>query len=212
MRLNMRKFKVGDRVKLVKLEDEKTYYKKYLNKIFTIREILCGMACLEEKTEEGITPYLKNLELVKDEYTYEDLKKSPVGTKVTFENDVILVKTNEKRLESKLDVMNIENLKNLKDDYYGKIIKIEEPTYKTVYKCKEEILDEAEKRYLRGVIRPFRDKVDYIVKQKSRAINKEYILIHFPNNLNIRFPYFKPKTMYKEMALDKAYTLEELGL
>ena len=206
------KFKVGDRVKLVKLEDEKTYYKKYLNKIFTIREILCGMACLEENTEEGITPYLKNLELVKDEYTYEDLKKSPVGTKVTFENDVILVKTTEKRLESEQDVMNIENLKNLKDDYYGKIIKIEEPTYKTVYKCKEEILDEAEKRYLRGVIRPFRDKVDYIVKQKSGAINKEYILIHFPNNLNIRFPYFKPNTLYKEMALDKAYTLEELGL
>lgn len=206
------KFKVGDKVKLVSMKDEDTYYEKYLGKIFTIEKLFNVTATFKEKTEENIAPYLYNLQKVKEKYTYDDLKKSPVGTKVTFENDVILVKTTEKRLESRLNVTNIENLKNLKDDYYGKIIKIEEPTYKTVYKCKEEILDEAEKRYLRGVIRPFRDKVDYIVKQKSGAINKEYILIHFPNNLNIRFPYFKPYKMYKEMALDKAYTLEELGL
>lgn len=208
------KFKVGDRVKLVKLEDEKTYYKKYLNKIFTIREILCGMACLEEKTEEGITPYLKNLELVKDEYTYEDLKKSPVGTKITFEDGNIFLKFNKEKFINLSTIRDIEWLNNLNDNYgqLGEIIKIEEPTYETVYEAKPEILDEAEKRYLRGVIRPFRDKVDYIVKQKSGAINKEYILIHFPNNLNISFPYFKPNTMYKGMALDKAYTLEELGL
>ena len=208
------KFKVGDRVKLVKLEDEKTYYKKYLNKIFTIREILCGMACLEENTEEGITPYLKNLELVKDEYTYEDLKKSPVGTKITFEDGNIFLKFNKEKFINLSTIRDIEWLNNLNDNYgqLGKIIKIEEPKYTTVYEVKPEILDEAEKRYLRGVIRPFRDKVDYIVKQKSGAINKEYILIHFPNNLNIRFPYFKPNTLYKEMALDKAYTLEELGL
>ena len=211
------KFKVGDRVKLVKLEDEKTYYKKYLNKIFTIREILCGMACLEEKTEEGITPYLKNLELVKDEYTYEDLKKSPVGTKVTFENKNcknILLKYELNKFINLSAIRDIRYLDNFKDNlgYLGKIIKIEEPKYTTVYESKPEILDETEKRYLRSVIRPFRDKVDYIVKQKSGAINKEYILIHFPNNLNISFPYFKPNTMYKGMALDKAYTLEELGL
>lgn len=207
------KFKVGDRVKLVKLEDEKTYYKKYLNKIFTIREILCGMACLEEKTEEGITPYLKNLELVKDEYTYEDLKKSPVGTKVTMEDGEVFIKDDIDYFENAISGFANEYIKrDFKIIDSGKIIKIEEPKYTTVYEAKPEILDEAEKRYLRGVIRPFRDKVDYIVKQKSGAINKEYILIHFPNNLNISFPYFKPNTMYKGMALDKAYTLEELGL
>ena len=207
------KFKVGDRVKLVKLEDEKTYYKKYLNKIFTIREILCGMACLEEKTEEGITPYLKNLELVKDEYTYEDLKKCPVGTKVTMEDGEVFIKDDIDYFENAISGFANEYIKrDFKIIDSGKIIKIEEPKYTTVYEVKPEILDEAEKRYLRGVIRPFRDKVDYIVKQKSGAINKEYILIHFPNNLNIRFPYFKPNTLYKEMALDKAYTLEELGL
>ena len=150
------------------------------------------------------------LKIVKDKYTYEDLKKSPIGTKVTFENDVILVKTTEKRLESKLDVMNIENLKNLKDDYYGKIIKIEEPTYKTVYEHKEEILDEVEKRYLKAVIRPFRDRVNYICKTDN-SNEKEYIHIDLEHDV-VLLPYFKSNTMYKGMKKNKRYTLEELGL
>ena len=151
------------------------------------------------------------LKIVKDKYTYEDLKKSPIGTKVTFENDVILVKTTEKRLESKLDVMNIENLKNLKDDYYGKIIKIEEPTYKTVYKCKEEILDEAEKRYLKAVIRPFRARMKYVMKEDINYATKEYIRIDLGREM-INLPKFDSGSMYKGMKLNKGYTLEELGL
>ena len=209
----MNKFKVGDRVRLVKVENEGFQeYKNYLGKIFKIVQILHPESsyAYAELEGTGIIPYLKNLELVKDEYTYEDLKKSPIGTKVTFENDVILVKTTEKRLESKLDVMNIENLKNLKDDYYGKIIKIEEPTYKTVYKCKEEILDEAEKRYLRGVIRPFRDKVIYICKTDN-SNGKEYINVDLDHDA-LLLPDFKSNTMYKGMKLEKKYTLEELGL
>ena len=149
--------------------------------------------------------------LEKVSYTYEDLKKSPIGTKVTFENDVILVKTTEKRLESEQDVMNIENLKNLKDDYYGKIIKIEEPTYKTVYKCKEEILDEAEKRYLKAVIRPFRARMKYIMKEDINYATKEYIRIDLGREM-INLPKFDSGSMYKGMKLNKGYTLEELGL
>ena len=206
----MKKFKVGDKVKLVSMKNEDIFYKKYLGKIFTIKQAGCVAVTFKEATEENIAPYYYNLQKV-EEYTYEDLKKSPIGTKVTFENDVILVKTTEKRLESKLDVMNIENLKNLKDDYYGKIIKIEEPKYTTVYESKPEILDETEKRYLRGVIRPFKNKIKYIVKYDN-TLQQEYIVIYFSDNSGTVFPTFKEDTMYKGMTPNKKYTLEELGL
>ena len=213
----MNKFKVGDRVRLVKVENEDFQeYKNYLGKIFKIVQILHPESSYAYAELEGtsIIPYLKNLELVKDEYTYEDLKKSPIGTKVTFENEGILVKTTEKRLESRLNVMNIENIKNLKDDYYGKIIKIEEPAYTTVYESKAEILDEAEKRYLRGVIRPFRDRVKYIQKF-TFSTGKAKITIKTEKDNDtwyVSSPLFEKDSMYKNMKPDKEYTLEELGL
>ena len=206
----MNKFKVGDKVKLVSMKNEDSFYKKYLGKIFTIKQAGCVAVTFKEATEENIAPYYYNLQKV-DEYTYEDLKKSPIGTKVTFENEGILVKTTEKRLESRLNVMNIENLKNLKDDYYGKIIKIEEPIYQTVYEHKEEILDEAEKRYLRGVIRPFRARMKYIMKEDINYATKEYIRIDLGREM-INLPKFDSGSMYKGMKLNKGYTLEELGL
>lgn len=214
----MNKFKVGDKVKIKEkygntygISEETLEKLKKLKNIWTIKSIRAGdkISFYTLKEDKSVLFFCEDM-LEKVNYTYEDLKKSPIGTKVTFENDVILVKTTEKRLESKLDVMNIENLKNLKDDYYGKIIKIEEPTYKTVYKCKEEILDEAEKRYLRGVIRPFRDKVIYICKTDN-SNGKEYINVDLDHDA-LLLPDFKSNTMYKGMKLEKKYTLEELGL
>ena len=214
----MNKFKIGDKVRIKDktgytygISEETLKKLRKLKDIYTIESIRSEdkrsfYTLKEERT--GLCFFEDMLEKVS--YTYEDLKKSPIGTKVTFENDVILVKTTEKRLESEQDVMNIENLKNLKDDYYGKIIKIEEPTYKTVYKCKEEILDEAEKRYLRGVIRPFRDKVIYICKTDN-SNGKEYINVDLDHDA-LLLPDFKSNTMYKGMKLEKKYTLEELGL
>ena len=215
----MNKFKVGDKVKIKEkygktygISEETLEKLKKLKNIWTIESIRLGdKICFYTLKEErnGLCFFEDMLEKVN--YTYEDLKKSPIGTKVTFENDVILVKTTEKRLESKLDVMNIENLKNLKDDYYGKIIKIEEPTYKTVYKCKEEILDEAEKRYLKAVIRPFRARMKYIMKEDINYATKEYIRIDLGREM-INLPKFDSGSMYKGMKLNKGYTLEELGL
>lgn len=206
----MSKFKVGDKVKLVSMKNEDSFYKKYLGKIFTIKQVGCVAVTFKEATEENIAPYYYNLQKV-EEYTYEDLKKSPIGTKVTFENGGILVKTTEKRLESRLNVTNIENLKNLKDDYYGKIIKIEEPTYITVYESKAEILDEAEKRYLKAVIRPFRARMKYIMKEDINYATKEYIRIDLGREM-INLPKFDSGSMYKGMKLNRGYTLEELGL
>ena len=77
------------------------------------------------------------------------------------------------------------------------------------YVGKPEILDEEEKRYLEGVIRPFRDKVDHVAKY---GINdKEYIYISLKEDI-LQLPFFPFDTMYKGMKLSKKYTLEELGL
>lgn len=74
---------------------------------------------------------------------------------------------------------------------------------------KEPILDDAEKRYLKGVIRPFRDRVEYI--KKIDCACEEYIHIQLNKDWTI-LPHFRTGTMYKGMKPDHAYTLEELGL
>lgn len=76
------------------------------------------------------------------------------------------------------------------------------------YVGKPEILDEEEKRYLEGVIRPFRDKVTYIQKLSGCG---EFITIQLERE-DINLPYFKANTMYKGMKHGEEYTLEELGL
>lgn len=211
------KFKVGDRVRLVKVNNELSYYEEYLNKSFTIKDFdkdkYSSYAILEETSD--ICPYLENLELF--EYTYENLKKTPVGTKVTFENGAVLVKDEKNCFENVSRCRDIADLCNLKDNYsdLGKIIKIEEPQYTTVYEAKKEILDEAEKRYLKQVIRPY-NKV--ISLQKYAPSNIKLAIIKITVSKigggiwTINLPPFEKNTMYKNMELNKKYTLEELGL
>ena len=85
---------------------------------------------------------------------------------------------------------------------------------KMTLEVEEPILDEVEKRYLIGVIRPFRDRIEFI--KKSRIYGQEYINIvynsEFKDDTNFCLPLFEPSTMYKGMKLGKEYTLEELGL
>ena len=81
----------------------------------------------------------------------------------------------------------------------------------------EPILDEAEKRYLSAVIRPFRNRVQYIAKIFADdacvyRINC-YIFIHFNDGSDdMDFPLFNESKMYKGMAINRPYTLKELGL
>ena len=75
----------------------------------------------------------------------------------------------------------------------------------------EPILDETEKRYLSAVIKPFRNKIEYIKKIDSGS-DGCYIEITMKDNDSLIFPYFKDKRMYKGMESFEAYTLEELGL
>lgn len=78
----------------------------------------------------------------------------------------------------------------------------------------EDILDETEKKYLKGVIRPFRNQVSYIIKKEYYGY--EYISIEYKeitNSINyIYLPNFKSNTMYKGMEIDREYSLKELGI
>lgn len=74
-----------------------------------------------------------------------------------------------------------------------------------------QILDDAEKRYLSAVIRPFRDNVKSISKCISYP-SREFIAIYCKNGDKTLFPWFEAGTMYQGMERYKEYTVEELGL
>ena len=220
------KFKVGDRVKVKKdLVTGKAYGKdifidameKYKGKIVIIKAVFTYSYAIKE--DRGNWAWTDEMFEDKKEYTYEDLKESPIGTKITFENKIVLIKLNKGYYRENREAgifRNSYDLRNLKDNFgnCGEIIKIEEPEYKTVYVSKVEILDEAEKRYLRGVIRPFRDRVEYIQKFTfSTGEAKITIKTEKDNDTwYVGLPPFKKDAMYKNMEPEREYTLEELGL
>lgn len=72
------------------------------------------------------------------------------------------------------------------------------------------ILDDAEKEYLKNVIKPFKSRIKYISKETAYMYDY-YIHIDLGND-DIALPFFKKETMYKGMKADKEYTLKELGL
>lgn len=75
---------------------------------------------------------------------------------------------------------------------------------------KEPVLTEEERKYLKGVIRPFRNKVLNIQKKSNYL---EWISIVMTDHEIIKLPFFdKSSGMYKGMQLGIEYTLEELGL
>lgn len=208
------RYKVGDRVKYVK---KIIHHNVVTGGIFTITHIDENNQSFQylAESKKGNKQWFKEEELQKVEYTYEELKKSPIGTKVTFEDGDVLIKTKKNYYENDKYYRDNTDLKGLKDNInLGKIIKIEEPEYQTIYESKPEILDEVEKRYLRNIIRPFRDKVKSIRKTDNyiNETKNQYITITYKDNYSTDFPDFRPNTMYKGMKEYKEYTLEELGL
>ena len=85
---------------------------------------------------------------------------------------------------------------------------------------KEQILYDAEKKYLKAVINPFREKIYSISKQKK--LDCEQIIIktwvtYIQNEENEKLEYsflpsFEIGKMYKGMKSGKEYTPEDLGL
>lgn len=76
---------------------------------------------------------------------------------------------------------------------------------------KEPVLDDAEKKYLSAVIKPFRKKVMDVVKIQYSG-GRQSIRIRVSYGDCAQLPFFKNNTMYKGMEAGKYYTPEELGL
>lgn len=208
----MREFNVGDKVKCIdamgsinrELKNGETYIVSHVDTNGFVK--LKGLSSY----------YYDPSRFKKIEYTYEDLKKSAIGTKITFEDGKVLIKTEENRFENRINVTYIGEINNhFKDKILGKIIKIEKPSYTTVYEAKKEILDEAEKRYLKGVVRPYKN-VKSILKYIYPGNRLESIMITVLDLENedwlFTLPPFETGKMYKNMEDNKAYTTEELGL
>lgn len=200
------KFKVGDKVKVIKCKSH--LHCENINKISKIEEIqtLFSYPYSLEDCDELFND--EELELVEKQFTKADLKD---GDKCTLKNGQVVFFNKDKEYQSFNYGLN--NLDKEFRYYYNdnvSIVKVERPVkYETMFERKEEILDETEKRYLASVIRPFRNKVEAIIKE---AGNKEFILIELKDEASINFPYFKKGTMYKGMKEDKEYTLKELGI
>ena len=209
------KFKVGDKVKFIK---KIIHHNVGTGGIFTITHIDENDQSFQylAESKKGNKEWFKEEELQKVEYTYKDLDKLPVGTKVIdkYGNSYIKVYENKyKQISDKNEWFYLID-RYSKKSFSENINKIEVPEYKTYYDQKKEILDEVEKRYLRGVIRPFKENVRFITKRRYWIDSTEYndISICIRNNSNIILPKFKANKMYKGMEMEKTYTLEELGL
>lgn len=77
----------------------------------------------------------------------------------------------------------------------------------------EPLLTKEEKEYLEGVIRPFKDKVEHIMKYYIDDDEPtEYIYIDIKNDFPVCLPCFEPNKYYKGLERTKRYTLKELEL
>lgn len=76
---------------------------------------------------------------------------------------------------------------------------------------KAPILDDAERKYLADVIRPFRKEVATISKFNSFDCS-QYIYIGMKDSRGSNLPCFPKGTMYRGMIDEMHYSLKELGL
>ena len=224
------KFRVGDRVKDKRfgkgtvMETEVGDSKELLLVKFDKKNTELHNASIWGKGHyEDCTCYYykkqdNELELVTTTFTKSDLKDGDIviqrngGKKryctnregfVGIDGDSYLAYSNYK-----------ENLLDKDGDEIYDIVKVERPTYETVFERKEEILDNTEKNYLRSVIRPFRDRINYI-RKNTFSDGDAKISIKIKENIHtwyIELPPFKKDVMYKNMEPNKEYRLEELGL
>ena len=115
-------------------------------------------------------------------------------------------KLNRKRKRFDLvfkDFLSKEELDNY-IKYFNKKVKV-------TLETEEPILDDKERKYLSNVIRPFRDRVLCIKKEKNYYYDKQQIKIYLTDT-NIPLPLFENNTMYKGMKLYMEYSLEDLEL
>ena len=124
-----------------------------------------------------------------------------------LEKEVILIDAYNSYGSSTLDFE-----KTFIEEEFSILKSMEYKKAKLTLEVEEPILDDAERKYLSDVIRPFRNEIEHIRKIRNDYYKEEYILIYFKDGLNMTFPYFKKGTMYKKMKLNKEYTLKDLNL
>lgn len=195
------KYKVGDKVRVRKdLEIYKDYggemvtsdMAHFRGKEVTIIAIDEGDYIIEEDgdfwTDEMFEPVITNWDKVKEEMRIEDLEDCATMT-----------------------ICNAIHRTRKKKDCAGRACSDCRFWLKQPYK-EPSILDEAEKKYLSAVIRPWRDRVVFIKKvQRSFHLGKEYIKIKVKDD-TANLPDFDENTMYKGMELEKEYSLQDLEI
>lgn len=74
-------------------------------------------------------------------------------------------------------------------------------------------LNYKEKFYLSNFLKPFADKVISVTKEKEYTHNYEWLEIVLKDpDADISLPYFEENAAYKNMKLNKAYSLAELDI
>lgn len=223
------KFKVGDKVRIKKdLDSNKMYRVAIVSKMEEYKGKVAEIVAVRGKTgyaldiDKGYWKWSDDtFELVESKkFTKSDLKDGDIVTRRDKNKGIVNERDNEiRRLDNNNMVIPLssytEDLKNT--GRAGKcldIIKVERPIkYETVYeRAEEEILDEAEREYLKAVIKPFKKRVEFIRKTESNMLFEKELLLIQLNDDDLILPYFEKGTMYKGMELGKKYTIEELGI
>lgn len=77
-------------------------------------------------------------------------------------------------------------------------------------------LDSVELDYLKNIIRPFQNKVDFVILVKNTMMLEQKknvrIKVHLKDHDFITLPFFKEGKMYKAMEPNVKYTLKDLGI
>lgn len=214
------KFKVGDRVKHKQFgEGNIVHYDEngeqpYLVEFDKSNPKLHSGSLSKKKYKEKHCwwCYEHEMQLIKPvQFTKSDLK----------DGDIVTLRNNKRKRVIGQNLISEEGSINL-NCYINKLINVVDNSFdiikverrperlETVFECKEEILNKAEKEYLSGVIRPFRDEVKGIIKEKLD--DKNWISIDFKDDTCMDFPNLKKKDDYKGMEVGKLYSLEELEL
>ena len=219
------KFEVGDKVKIRRnLKDGEKYngipfvekMKKYEGKTAEITMRIS--AGYELDIDDGKYCWSDDMLEMEWKFSKEDLRDGDI---ITLRSGVELIKMGRTIQNEYVTISLKDFTENLEDSMKPGtnrgIIKVERPVeYKTVFERvedeKKEILDEAEKEYLKAVIKPFKNTIGTIRKTSMLLDNKEYLIIFLKYNDNMTFPTFEKDTMYKKMERNKEYTLKELGL
>lgn len=191
------KFKVGDRVRI---RTDLKIFEKYGSQYF-VRDMKQHEGKIAIITRVFDYYYFINL----DSFYWTDEMLKPCDAVLTIS-----------QLQSEID-----KLSNEIGNYHNKIHSMrdrnnymKEQLKELMKESKKEknkpILDDAEKEYLKNIIKPFKSRVKCISKETT-CIRNHYIFIDLGSD-DIALPIFSNKTMYKGMEADKKYTLKELGL